>query len=96
MVRHPESGRALLFVNRLMTADLVGLDEAASEALLERLFDHIEQPALVYAHEWRDGDLLIWDNLALLHGRRDFDPETPRVLRRLTISGEQPVAVDAR
>ncbi|MCG8355916.1 MAG: TauD/TfdA family dioxygenase [Kiloniellales bacterium] len=92
VVGHPETGRSLLFVNRLMTERIVGLAREESEALLAELFDHLEQPAFAYVHRWRRGDLLVWDNLATQHGRRDFDPGVPRILRRITIRGERPGA----
>ncbi len=96
VVAHPETGRPALFVNRLMTERIVGLPPAEAEALLQELFDHIEQPAFGYLHRWRRGDLIVWDNLTTQHGRRDFDPAVPRILRRITIRGGRPMAACAR
>lgn len=87
---HPVTGRKGLFVNRLMTRAIAGLDEAESRALLTALFDHIENPAFVYEHRWRVGDLLMWDNRCTAHARRDFDPAETRLMRRLTVLGEKP------
>ncbi|MDH3242584.1 MAG: TauD/TfdA family dioxygenase [Alphaproteobacteria bacterium] len=87
---HPVTGEKALFVNRLMTREIVGLPPEESRALLEKLFDHQENPAFVYEHRWRLGDLLMWDNRCTLHARRDFNPEETRLMRRLTVLGETP------
>ena len=46
----------------------------------------------MYEHAWRVGDALIWDNLATLHARTDFDPKERRALRRTAIRGVRPQA----
>lgn len=87
---HPETGRKSLFVDRLMTARIEGLEPEESERILARLHAHIENPELVYEHQWRYGDLLMWDNRCTVHGRTDFPREEERILRRCTIEGERP------
>jgi taurine dioxygenase len=82
---HPATGRKLLYVNRLMTARIEGMDEQESEALLQRLFEHQERQDLLYTHRWRVGDLLLWDNRCTIHARTDFDPSERRHLRRFTV-----------
>jgi alpha-ketoglutarate-dependent taurine dioxygenase len=52
------------------------------------LFAIAEDPAIVYEHQWRIGDLVIWDNWCSIHARKDFPREEPRLMRRLTIEGE--------
>jgi taurine dioxygenase len=84
---HPETGRKSLFVNRLMTDHIVGMDPEESRALLDLLFDHLEQPGFVYVHKWRPHDLVLWDNRCTAHARTDFDPAERRHLRRYTIRG---------
>ena len=88
---HPATGRKAIYVNRLMTEYIVDMPRAESDALLQRLFDHQEQPQFQYEHRWQIGDLLMWDNRCTLHARRDFDAAHLRKLRRVTIKGEQPV-----
>jgi alpha-ketoglutarate-dependent taurine dioxygenase len=44
-----------------------------------------DDPAVSYRHQWHVGDVLVWDNIALQHGRRPFDPKEPRSLRRVQI-----------
>ena len=88
---HPATGRKALYINRLMTWKIVGMKDAESEALLNTLFDHIEQEAFIYAHKWRPGDLVLWDNRCVLHARTDFSDKERRLLRRVAIAGEVPV-----
>jgi taurine dioxygenase len=87
---HPATGRKALYVNRLMTREIEGLPRDESDALLQKLFDHQEQPGFVYEHVWRPGDILMWDNRCTLHARTDFSAGERRMLRRVTILGEKP------
>lgn len=87
---HPVTGRKSLFVSRLMTGYIEGLEARESEDILNLMFDHIERPEFVYAHKWRVGDLLLWDNRCTAHARTDFDPAQRRHLRRFTIQGDKP------
>jgi taurine dioxygenase len=88
---HPATGRRALYVNRLMTEYIVGMARKDSDALLERVFDHQEQPQFQYEHRWQVGDLLIWDNRCALHARKDFPATHLRKLRRVAVKGERPV-----
>ena len=87
---HPETGRKALYLNRLMTRRVIGMDRGESDALLARLFDHAERPEFVYAHKWAVGDVLIWDNRCLNHARTDFPRDEDRLLRRYTITDSAP------
>jgi len=88
---HPATGRKALYVNRLMTRYIEGLDPKESEDLLTLLFDHQEQSQFIYEHVWRPGDILMWDNRCTLHARTDFSADERRLMRRVTILGEKPV-----
>lgn len=83
---HPDTGRKSLFLSRLMTRCITGVDRAESDALLEQLFTHIEQPQFIYAHKWALDDLLIWDNRTVNHARNDFPAHEERHMRRVTVS----------
>jgi alpha-ketoglutarate-dependent taurine dioxygenase len=91
VVLHPETHRPTLLVNRLMADSIVGMPREQSDALIETLCQAAERPEHIYEHEWRVGDILIWDNRATLHARTDFDPAERRVLRRLALRGERPI-----
>ena len=58
---------------------------AESHALLEALSGHPYEPEHVYAHEWKPGDLVMWDNLTVQHARPEPRP-APRTLRRYHVS----------
>lgn len=88
---HPVTKRKSLYVNRLMTARIEGIAEDESAELLEFLFTHQEKPEFVYAHKWKAGDVLIWDNRCALHARTDFDPTQRRLMRRITLQSEMVV-----
>lgn len=86
VIAHPDTGRPVLFVNRHMTRQIVGMAEAEADALLEEIYGLIEDPKFLYAHKWRKGDLVVWDNRCVQHGRSDFDPNERRLLRRFAIA----------
>ncbi len=87
---HPATGKKALYVNRLMTDHIVGMDRAESDRTLAMLFDTTENPAWIYEHQWRVGDLLLWDNRCTTHARTDFDASERRLLRRCVVLGEKP------
>jgi len=87
---HPETGRRALYVNRLMTQGIEGMDRAESDALLARLFEHQERAELRYEHRWRPGDLILWDNRSTVHARTDFSAGERRLLRRVILLGDHP------
>jgi len=66
---HPASGRPLLFVNENHATLIEGLDEQASAPILARIFATLYAVERQYEHDWRDGDLLVWNNLAIQHAR---------------------------
>jgi len=85
---HPESGRKALFVNEGFTLSIKGLEPAKSEALLERLYTHTVQPEFIYAHKWRVGDIVMWDNRCTMHCATLYDTEKyERTMHRTTING---------
>jgi taurine dioxygenase len=87
-ITHPATGKKALYISRLMSARIEGLSRDESDAALEQLFEIAEDPAIVYEHEWKLGDLVIWDNWCSIHARKDFPREEPRLMRRLTIEGQ--------
>lgn len=96
VVRSSESGDKTLFVGAHLHR-FSGMDEAESEKLLYELLDFASQPRFVYAHSWRPGDLIIWDNRCTLHRAMPFDYlNHKRDLRRTTISDPRLVQASAR
>lgn len=88
--RIPENGKRALAVCRLMTDRIEGVPEDESQALIGELCDRIEDRANVYSHEWRVGDILIWDNRCTSHARTDFATTERRLMKRVTIGDTQP------
>jgi taurine dioxygenase len=84
---HEETKRKALYINRLMSVRIEGMPEAESDALLNFLYDHCEKPEFVYAHVWRKGDLVVWDNRCSSHARTDFPSDQRRLLLRTTVRG---------
>jgi alpha-ketoglutarate-dependent taurine dioxygenase len=80
---HPRTGRSMLYVSEQSTREIIELPAEESEALLMELFAHLYDPAHVLDYHWRQGDLVIWDNLSVQHGRPDVAVEGPaRTLRK--------------
>lgn len=85
----PQTGRKALFLGRRPNGYVLGVDIAESEALLDALWAHATQRRFTYCHEWKVGDLLMWNNLSVLHRRDPFDPKTRRVMHRSQIKGDE-------
>jgi taurine dioxygenase len=83
--RQAGTGRPFIFVNGQSTACLIGLSEADSDALLEELLSYLYAEDNVYEHRWTNGDLVLWDNLALQHAR-DRITGGVRTLQRVTVA----------
>ena len=89
---HPVTGRKSLFINEAHTSHIPGLPADEGAALLAQLCAHIVKPEFRYEHEWRAGDLLMWDNVSAQH-KANFDYDLPlrRLMHRTTVRGSVPV-----
>lgn len=87
---HPETGRKCLFLGRRRNAYLMGLPLDESEALLDALWDAAVDAGLVWSQVWQVGDVLMWDNRAVIHHRDAFEATDRRLLYRTQLQGEQP------
>jgi len=86
--KHPYTGAPCLFVNEGYVTEVVGLPKAESDALLERLFKHCLKDEFIYRHNWRVGDLLLWDNCSTQHcAVGDYEPGQRRRMDRTTLTG---------
>jgi taurine dioxygenase len=85
---HPFTGENILYITEMHTVHIEGLEEAENDALLEALFAQLYAPDNIYEHRWANGDLVIWDNLALQHGRPSLQGCTPRRLQRVTLASK--------
>ena len=89
--RDPATGRRALFLGRRPHAYIIGMEPAESDALLDRIWAHATQAKYVWTHKWRTGDLLMWQNLWILHRRDGFQADARRVLHRTQIKGDQAI-----
>ena len=87
---HPETGRKAIYVGA-HTESIEGMAFEAGRELIDALLAHATRPAFVYQHQWRVGDLILWDNRAALHRGMGFDMRRhKRRLHRTTIAGTGP------
>lgn len=85
-----QSGRKSLLLGA--TSDyVVGLPVEESRALLARLRDWATQPQYVYQHQWRAGDLLMWDNTGTMHRVLPYPADSGRLMHRTILAGEEPL-----
>lgn len=88
--RHPETGRELIYLNRLHSKEIESFGvshetDICVECYLRDILKLIEE-APCYRHRWRSGDLVVWDNRCTQHARTDFSPTERRLLRRVGIT----------
>lgn len=90
---HDRHGRRTLYLAS-HASHIVGLPVDEGRALLGELMSIATRPGFVYAHRWRVGDVVIWDNLATMHRARPFDDRNQvRDVRRTTCREASPAAV---
>jgi len=90
VVRHQATGRKHLMLGRRPHALITGMEIEESEALLDELWAHATQEKFVWRHDWKTGDLIIWDNWCTLHHRNPFDESQRRIMHRTQIKGVIP------
>jgi alpha-ketoglutarate-dependent taurine dioxygenase len=85
---NPATGAPCLYLGRRRNSYVEGLSKTESDTLLDRLWAHVGSPVTTYEHEWRVGDLLLWDNRSTMHRRDPFDAKARRVMHRTQIKGK--------
>jgi alpha-ketoglutarate-dependent taurine dioxygenase len=86
--RNPRTGRRALYINPGYAIGIAELPGSEGDQLLRELCDHATRDEFVYAHKWRNGDLVFWDNLAVNHKGTAFDTERwVRRMHRATVAG---------
>ena len=80
----PRTGDTVLYVSQQMTQGIDTLPKQESDELLEELFSHLYRSEGIYEHDWREHDLVAWDNIAIQHARPNVTLEGPaRTLRKI-------------
>jgi alpha-ketoglutarate-dependent taurine dioxygenase len=90
LVWHHRTGRKSLLLGNTIS-HFVGMDHEESDALVARLLTLADQPQYIYRHDWRVGDVLIWDNTGTMHRVVPFDLNCGRELQRVKLAGEEPI-----
>ena len=86
----PATGRRTLYVNRIFTQHIVGLDADESAELLEHLYLQAGFPEYQCRWSWQQGDVAFWDNRSTQHyAASDYFPQR-RVMERITVCGDRP------
>jgi taurine dioxygenase len=89
---HEDTGEKTIYFNSNRTDQVVGMERAESDALLDMIYGHVTQPKYQYHHKWRVGDILLWDNRCLMHSvNMDFPVGQRRLHQRILLEGARPV-----
>jgi alpha-ketoglutarate-dependent 2,4-dichlorophenoxyacetate dioxygenase len=86
---HAVTGRKSLYLSSHI-GTIVGWLRPESLSLIRDLTEHATQPRFVYAHQWRQWDIVMWDNRQTMHRVRRFNESEPRDMRRTTVAGDAP------
>lgn len=89
---HPVTGRKSLYLSS-HAGSILGMPTPEARILLRDLTEHATQPSFVYVHKWKTNDLVMWDNRQTMHRGRRYDESQPRDVRRTTVAGDAPTAV---
>jgi taurine dioxygenase len=88
---HPFTGRKALYVTKGECIGIEGVPEDEGRSVIEELHDHCIKPEFQYRHEWRTGDLLMWDNATAMHlAICDYELPQRRLMHRTTVIGSVP------
>lgn len=91
---HPSTGRKSLYLAS-HAGTILGWPGPEARLFLRDLIEHATQRQFVYAHTWRVGDLVMWDNRRTMHRGRPFPAHEPRDVRRTTLAGDGPTVAQA-
>ena len=87
IVRHPESGKKILYVNSAFTTHFEGWTAKESAPLLKFLYEHAARPEFQTRFQWRDGSIAFWDNRSTWHYAINDYHGARRLMHRITIAG---------
>jgi taurine dioxygenase len=87
VLEHPLTGRKCLNINPFVAEGLLGIEKGEGDLLLEELIAHSTRDRFAYFHEWRAGDLLVFDNYRMLHSVKGVPPQYERLLHSVVLEG---------
>jgi taurine dioxygenase len=82
---HPVTGKKVLYCTIGYVTHIDGMDPAESEELLDFLYQHQDRNEYLYAHQWTEGDILMWDNIGTTHNAVADYGNHPRYMRRVQV-----------
>jgi taurine dioxygenase len=88
VVRHPLSGKSVLYVNPGFTVKFTGWTVEESKPLLSYLYQHASKPEFTCRFRWRKGSLAFWDNRATWHYALNDYHGSARLMHRITLEGD--------
>jgi len=89
-LRHPITGRTVLYCNPGYAIRINELSEPESDRVLALLFEHQLQPKYQYLHHWTEGDVLVWDHIGTLHNAiPDYGPDEHRLMKRCQVMADR-------
>jgi len=89
---NPDNGTPALYFHPSKVENIVGMTPAESQVFLDALIERVVRPEFVYSHQWRKGDMLLWDDRSTLHKANfDYDLDDHRLMYRILIRGDRPV-----
>ena len=88
MHTHRDNGRKALYLNPVRIESISGMEDKDALTLIDGLMQHATQKKYEYRHQWRHGDMVIWDNRSVMHqANPDYDMSERRFLYRLMLKG---------
>lgn len=95
-LEHPITHRKVLYANPGYAMRINELPEDESDAVLEFLFRHQTEARFQYAHQWRPGDVLMWDDFGTIHNAvADYRPDEPRLIKRCQVMADRFFQIEA-
>ena len=79
------TGQKSLYFSPNHTESIEGLDKDQGQELIDELIENTIRDDFIYVHDWRNGDIILWDNARLLHRRDGFDNTLPRFAKRTSV-----------
>ncbi|MEQ1949716.1 MAG: TauD/TfdA family dioxygenase [Bryobacteraceae bacterium] len=85
--KHPTTGQQALYLNEKWLTAIADTTESESRALMDRLYGAVAAHSSLYVHRWNAGDLLVWDNVSMIHKARPTPVGSVKITHRVTIAG---------
>ncbi len=92
-IEHPVTGERMLYVSSGFTTKVEGMSHEEGEAFLKRLCAFVEQERFIHAQDWREGDILLWDNRFFIHHASTVAPGESSKSYRISLNDGQPFYV---